>query len=292
MRSNGQDFKAGREAVSSRTLSELPTNSSEEILRNVRRARNVTHHDMNNRFCQLFILISCICAASHSLDAQTPEPGKPTPEPGKQKEFIYVQRLVPRLYDGEKWTKEDKAKSDEHFVRMLEATKSGQLILAGRTKEPGEKTLGIAIFRAADEAAARAFVKADPIVSAGLMTAELHPFAVALESANPQPGNPNEFIYVLRLVPRLYDDKKWTKEDNAALDRHFIRLQEAAKSGQLILAGRTTEPGDKRFGIAVFRAADEAAARKFMESDPVVVAKLMTAELHPFSVHLQRKKAP
>jgi uncharacterized protein YciI len=115
---------------------------------------------------------------------------------------------------------------------------------------------------------------------------------VALESANPQPGNPNEFIYVLRLVPRLYDDKKWTKEDNAVLDRHFIRLQEAAKSGQLILAGRTKEPGDKTFGIVVFRAADEAAARKFMESDPAVVAKLMTAELHPFSVHLQRKKAP
>ena len=285
MRSNGKDFKAEREAVSSRTLSELPTNSSEEILHKVRRTRNVTHHDMNNRFCQLFILISCICAVSHSLDAQTPEPGK-------QKEFIYVQRLVPRLYDGEKWTKEDKATSDEHFVRMLEATKSGQLILAGRTKEPGETTLGITIFRAADEAAARAFMKADPIVSAGLMTAELHPFAVAVESANPQPGNPNEFIYVLRLVPRLYDDKKWTKEDNAALDRHFIRLQEAAKSGQLILAGRTKEPGDKTFGIAVFRAADEAAARKFMESDPVVVAKLMTAELHPFSVHLQRKKAP
>ena len=28
---------------------------------------------------------------------------------------------------------------------------------------------------------------------------------------------------------------------------------------------------------------------KFMESDPAVVAKLMTAELHPFSMHMQRK---
>ena len=80
-----------------------------------------------------------------------------------------------------------------------------------------------------------------------------------------------------------------TSEDNATSDQHFIRFQEATKSGQLILAGRTKEPGDKTFGIVVFRAADEAAARKFMESDPVVVAKLMTAELHPFSVQLQRK---
>ena len=228
------------------------------------------------------MLITCICAASHSLDAQTPEPAKP-------KEFIYVQRLVPRLYEGLKWTSEDNATSDRHFVRFQEATKSGQLILAGRTQEPGDKMFGIAIFRAADEAAARAFVKADPFISAGLMTADLHPFALALENATPQPGTRKDFIYVLRLVPRLYDDKKWTKEDNAALDRHFIRFQEAAKSGQLILAGRTKEPGDKTFGIAIFRAADEAAAQKFMESDPAVVSKLMTAELHPFSVQMQRK---
>jgi uncharacterized protein YciI len=90
-------------------------------------------------------------------------------------------------------------------------------------------------------------------------------------------------------VPRLHDGEKWTKEDNAALEKHIIRFNEATKSGQLILAGRTKEPGDKTFGIAIFRASDEAAAKKFMESDPAVVAKLMTAELHPFAVAMQRK---
>ena len=92
-----------------------------------------------------------------------------------------------------------------------------------------------------------------------------------------------------RLVPRLYDGQKWTQQDNSASDRHFIRFQEAMKSGQLILAGRTKEPADKTFGIVIFRASDEADARKFMESDPAVVAKVMTAELHPFSIQLQRK---
>jgi len=273
-------------------VSELPTKTN---LHKVRQQHNVAHYDMNNRCCQLFTLMVCICAVSLSLDAQTPgpgkqtpEPGKPTPEAGKQKEFIYVQRLVPRLYDGQKWTQQDNAASDQHFIRFQEAIKSGQLILAGRTKEPGDKMFGIAIFRASDEAAARAFLKADPLISAGLMNADLHPFAMALESANPQSSKSEAFIYVLRLVPRLYDDKKWTKEDNAALDRHMTRFQEAMKSGQLVLAGRTKEPGNKTFGIAIFTASDEAAARKFMESDPAVVAKLMTAELHPFSIQLQR----
>jgi uncharacterized protein len=98
-----------------------------------------------------------------------------------------------------------------------------------------------------------------------------------------------QFIYVLHLVPRLYSDANWTPEDKAALDRHFTRFQHAIETGELILAGRTSEPGDKTFGIAIFEAKDEAAARAFMESDPAVVAGLMTAELHPFSIALQRK---
>jgi uncharacterized protein len=133
---------------------------------------------MKNRFYQRFMLLVCVCAMSHPVDAQTHEPTKP-------KEFIYVLRLVPRLYDDKDWTKEDNEVLQRHFTRFQEAIKSGQLILAGRTKESGAKTFGIAIFKAFDEAAARAFMEADPAVSGGLMTAELHPFAVALEHSNP-----------------------------------------------------------------------------------------------------------
>jgi uncharacterized protein len=113
--------------------------------------------------------------------------------------------------------------------------------------------------------------------------------AQALNAQEPKTGKPKQFIYVLRLVPRLYADSAWTKEDNAVLERHFARFQEATKSGQLILAGRTSEPGDKTFGIAIFEAPDEDAAKKFMQEDPAVVGRLMTAELHPFAVALQRK---
>lgn len=101
--------------------------------------------------------------------------------------------------------------------------------------------------------------------------------------------HPKQFIYVLHLVPRLYHDKAWTSEDKAAVDRHLANFKTAAQSGQLILAGRTMESGEKTFGVAIFEAADEGAARKFMESDPAVMAGVMTAELHPFAVVLQRK---
>jgi uncharacterized protein YciI len=99
---------------------------------------------------------------------------------------------------------------------------------------------------------------------------------------------PKQFIYVLRLVPRLYSDSAWTKEDNLALSRHFARFQHAIETGELILAGKTNEPGDKTFGIAIFEAKDETAAKAFMESDPAVVAGLMTADLHQFAIALRR----
>src|SRR5436309_4383644 len=110
-----------------------------------------------------------------------------------------------------------------------------------------------------------------------------------LPAQESQSEKPMQFIYVLHLVPRLYADASWTDEDRKVLQRHFVRFQEAINAGKLILARRTTESGDKTFGIAIFEAKDEAAARKFMEEDPAVAGGLMTAELHPFTVALEHK---
>ena len=100
---------------------------------------------------------------------------------------------------------------------------------------------------------------------------------------------PKQFLYILKRVPRLHDDSAWTKSDQEAVGRHFQRLQEAAGRGQVILAGRTQEPGKDTFGLVIFEVDDEAAAREFMETDPAVVAGAMTAKLHPYAVSVQRK---
>jgi uncharacterized protein YciI len=99
---------------------------------------------------------------------------------------------------------------------------------------------------------------------------------------------PKTFIYVLRLAPKFQDESAWTKEDHAIAQRHFQRLKAAAENGPVILAGRTEEPADKTFGIVIFEAPDEKAARVFMQNDPAVKNGLMTAELHPYMVAVQR----
>ena len=102
------------------------------------------------------------------------------------------------------------------------------------------------------------------------------------------PAN-KQYIYVLHVAARLHDEKAWTPADNTAVTRHFERLQRATQQGKVLLAGRTAEPLNVTFGIVVFEAADDTAAREFMLGDPAVVAGVMTAELHPYAVALMRK---
>ena len=63
-----------------------------------------------------------------------------------------------------------------------------------------------------------------------------------------------QYLYVLRVAPALYDEAKWTQADNDAVSRHFARLADAVKAGQVIFAGKTTEPLDTTFGLVVFEA--------------------------------------
>jgi uncharacterized protein len=128
------------------------------------------------------------------------------------------------------------------------------------------------------------------IISVRLLALLITVLALAASLPAEEPAKPKQFIYVLHLVPRLFDDKSWTETDKAAVGRHFNRLKAAAETGEMILAGRTPESGDKTFGIVIFDAKDEAAAKRFMDDDPAVVAGIMTAELHPFALALQRKK--
>ena len=118
------------------------------------------------------------------------------------------------------------------------------------------------------------------LVAADEKSAASPPFAA------PQP---KQFVYVLRLVPRLHDDKAWTETDNAVIGRHVAHLKSGTERGQIILAGRTMEPGDKTFGLVIFTAENEAVARAFMQADPCVSDKIMTAELHPYAVVFRGK---
>ncbi|WP_284618767.1 YciI family protein [Aquabacterium humicola] len=105
----------------------------------------------------------------------------------------------------------------------------------------------------------------------------------------PTPPKLQQFVYVLKVSPAFHDATRWTARENEAVGRHFARLKDATAAGRVIFAGRSNEALSATFGLVVFEAESEPAARQFMETDPAVEAGVMTATLHPYVLALQRR---
>ena len=69
----------------------------------------------------------------------------------------------------------------EHFAYLQGLNAKGVIILVGRTLNTDENAMGLAIFRAESEDAARRIMNDDPAVKKSLMTATLYPFKVSLQ---------------------------------------------------------------------------------------------------------------
>jgi uncharacterized protein YciI len=76
-----------------------------------------------------------------------------------------------------------------HFAYWGQLCKEGTALVVGRTQTTGPETMGIAIFRATDAAAARKIAEADPAVVDGVFKMELQPYFVAL-LGDPEPFRP------------------------------------------------------------------------------------------------------
>ena len=103
-----------------------------------------------------------------------------------------------------------------------------------------------------------------------------------------KPAEKKQFIYVLHLVPKFLDLKNWSDADNKAVGEHFARLQKMHKEGSLILAGKTDNWDETMFGIVVYEADSIEKAKEIAETDPAVVAGVMTVKTFPYKTALLR----
>lgn len=99
-----------------------------------------------------------------------------------------------------------------------------------------------------------------------------------------------EFIYRIQPTrPEMLSEGP-TKVEQARVEEHFKYLEALLEDGILILAGRTVNTDPSAFGIVVFRAESDQAARQIMQSDPAVSSSVMRAELFPYRVALIDKR--
>jgi uncharacterized protein YciI len=94
-----------------------------------------------------------------------------------------------------------------------------------------------------------------------------------------------EWIYFIH-PPRDDFAATMTEEEKTVWAVHFERFQRALADGTVILVGPTL--GKINTGLCVFEAPDEAAARRFMDEDPVLRGGFATGELRPYRVSLLR----
>ncbi|MEM7480903.1 MAG: YciI family protein [Acidobacteriota bacterium] len=93
-----------------------------------------------------------------------------------------------------------------------------------------------------------------------------------------------QFLYVLKPTRPAMLKEGPTATEAASGERHVAYLRDLVDKGQVLLFGRTQENDDSTFGLVVFEADGEAAARAIMEGDPAVAEGLMTARLQPYRI--------
>lgn len=104
-------------------------------------------------------------------------------------EFLYIIRPT-RLEMLIESTPEEQRIIGEHFQWLSELADKGILLLAGRTLNTDERTLGIAILQAESEEAAIVLMSQDPAVVNGVMRMEIFPYRIAiLSDTYPRPAN-------------------------------------------------------------------------------------------------------
>jgi uncharacterized protein YciI len=95
-------------------------------------------------------------------------------------EFLYKLQLVRADLLRTGPTNAEQAIVSEHFAYLQGLHAQGVIILVGRTLNTDETAMGLAVFRAESEDAAREIMNNDPAVTKGLMMATLYPFKVSL----------------------------------------------------------------------------------------------------------------
>lgn len=97
-------------------------------------------------------------------------------------EFLYVLKptRLGMVTDGP--TDAEGEVLSRHAAYLSDLAKRSIVQFAGRTQTEDEHTMGLVVFRAEDDTAARAVMEADPAVREGVMRATLFPYRIAFRA--------------------------------------------------------------------------------------------------------------
>jgi uncharacterized protein YciI len=170
----------------------------------------------------------------------------------------------------------------QHIGYYQSLLTSGKAIIAGPIQDDPEVS-GVAIFNTKSADEARAWATADPAVTAGFFTVELHPWwSEDVFKKNGQTGGTmTAYLAFLVRGDKWTPDK--TPETEAIQKAHLANIGRLAEMKKLVVAGPFGDDGTLR-GIFVFRVASLEEARSLAETDPAVKAGRLALQIHPWIV--------
>jgi uncharacterized protein len=99
-------------------------------------------------------------------------------------------------------------------------------------------------------------------------------------------AEPAQFLYRVQPVRQEMLAKGATENETKIVEEHFAYLKHLTKNGTVLLAGRTKNTDTSSFGIVIFQAETEEAARRIVNEDPAVKNRVFRAELFPYKIAL------
>ena len=169
-----------------------------------------------------------------------------------------------------------------HIAYYQSLLTSGKALIAGPIQDDPE-LLGVAILNTKSADEARAWATADPAVSAGFFTPEMHPWwSEDVFKKNAKSGGPM-IAYLAFLVRGAKWTPNQTPETEAIQKAHLANIGRLAEMKKLVVAGPFGDDGTLR-GIFVFRVASIDEARSLAATDPAVQAGRLALQIHPWIV--------
>jgi len=188
-------------------------------------------------------------------------------------------------------SEEDRRIAGEHIAYMKRLTEKGIGIFGGAVNDIRDsRHLGIFIFQAEDDTAARTIVNDDPAVKARLMRVCLYPYRIALwnASALQLEAGQQHFLYHIQAIrpEQVTDPTEWEQE---LTTQHFYYLKEQTENGTFCIVGRTQNSDYSTFGMGVLRASSIDEAWQISENDPGVTNPIMRLNVLPFGIAMYKE---
>ncbi|HZE71888.1 MAG TPA: YciI family protein [Pyrinomonadaceae bacterium] len=170
----------------------------------------------------------------------------------------------------------------QHLAYIQSLLESGKAVIAGPLAGDGE-IRGVSIFRTKSTDEARGWAENDPLVKAGHLIVEMHPWWS--EEVMKKPALPLKMTTAY--LGFLVRGAQWTPEKTPQTEElqkaHLANINRLAEMKKLVVAGPFGDNGELR-GIFVFKVASLDEAKVLAETDPAVRAGRLKIIMHTWSV--------